>query len=96
MAAQGVVEEDYQRRLQTGAAAAARRWQIALENMNLAVGSALLPALASLGDTIVPIIDRMAAFAEAHPALTRAVLRPPARLSPCASPRWLHNSRFYG
>lgn len=79
LAAQGVVEEDYQRRLQTGAVAS-QRWAIALENLNLAIGSALLPALASLGESLVPIVNAMAAFAEAHPGLTKAIVGTTAAL----------------
>lgn len=77
--AQGVVEEDYQRRLQTGAMAS-QRWAVALESLNLAIGSALLPALASLGEALVPIVNRMAAFAEANPGLTRAIVATTAAL----------------
>jgi len=73
LAAQGVVEEDYQRRLKTGASAL-MRFRIAIEAINLAVGSALLPGLTSLADVVVPLTDKIAAFAEAHPALTRAVI----------------------
>ncbi|MBI1620168.1 phage tail tape measure protein [Aquamicrobium sp. cd-1] len=73
MSAQGVVEEDYQRRLVTGQLAT-QRIQIAMENLNLAIGSALLPALANLGDVIVPIITKMAEWAEANPALTQAIV----------------------
>lgn len=73
MAAQGVVEEDYQRRLRTGEMAA-RRFSIAIENINNAVGAALLPALADLAGALVPIVNRMAEFAEANPALTRGLV----------------------
>lgn len=73
LAAQGVVEADYQRRLQTGAMAG-QRFAIAMENVNVAIGAALLPALSDLADTIVPIINRMAEFAEAHPQLTRVIV----------------------
>lgn len=73
MAAQGVVEADYQRRLVTGQLAA-ERIRIAFENLNLAIGAALLPALANLGDVIVPIVTAMAEWAEAHPALTQGVV----------------------
>lgn len=73
MAAQGVVEEDYRRRLLTGAMAG-QRFAIALENINTSIGAALLPTLAQLAETLVPIIDRMAAFAENNPKLTRTVV----------------------
>ncbi len=73
MKAQGVVQEDYDRRLKTSANAS-RRFSIAIENISIAIGSALLPALNDISDVVVPIINRMAEFAEAHPALTRAVV----------------------
>lgn len=73
MAAQGVVEADYQRRLQTGEMAA-KRFSIAIENINAAIGAALLPALSDMADTLVPIINKMAAWAEANPELTRGLV----------------------
>lgn len=79
MKAQGVVEEDYQRRLKTGASAI-QRFRIAAENINLAIGAALLPGLTDLADAIVPLSNRMAAFAEKHPAVTRAVVATAAGL----------------
>lgn len=72
LAAQGTVEADYERRLQTGALAT-RRWHIAMESLNLAIGNALLPTLTSLANEIIPIVNRMAEWADAHPALTRAI-----------------------
>ncbi len=79
LAAQGVVEEDYQRRLKTGASAN-QRFRIALEGINLAIGAALLPGLTDLADAIVPLMNRMASFAEKHPAVTRAVVATTAGL----------------
>ena len=73
LAAQGTVEEDYQRRLLTGEMAA-KRFSIAIENINNSVGAALLPALADLADTLVPIVNRMADWAEANPGLTRGLV----------------------
>jgi len=79
MAAQGVVEEDYQRRLQTGALAT-QRWKIAMEGLNLSIGNALLPALTSLANDLIPIVNKMAEWTEAHPALTRAIVATTAGL----------------
>lgn len=79
LAAQGVVEEDYRRRLQT-AATAIQRFRIAVENINLAIGGALLPGLTVLADAIVPLANRFAAFAEKHPAVTRAIVATSAAL----------------
>lgn len=39
------------------------------EALKIAVGNALLPALASLMDALGPVVDRLAQFAEAHPEL---------------------------
>lgn len=79
LAAQGVVEEDYQRRLQTGAMAT-QRWRIAAEGLNLAIGNALLPALTGLANDLIPIVNRMAEWADAHPGLTRAIVGTTAAL----------------
>ncbi len=79
MKAQGVVQQDYERRLKTSAAAA-KRFRISMENIALAIGSALLPAMNSLADIIVPIMNRMAEFAEAHPQLTRVIVATTAAL----------------
>lgn len=79
MKAQGVVQQDYERRLKTSAAAA-KRFRISMENIALSIGSALLPAMNSLADVIVPIVNRMAEFAEAHPKLTVAIVATSAAL----------------
>ncbi len=79
LAAQGVVEEDYQRRMQTGAAAA-QRWRVAIEGLNLAIGSALLPALTSLANSLTPIVSRIGELADRYPGLTRAIVATGAAL----------------
>lgn len=71
--AQGVVEEDYQKRLQTGALAG-KRFAVAMESISLAIGAALLPALTDLANLIVPVLNRMADFAAANPRLTAAII----------------------
>ncbi|UXN05268.1 phage tail tape measure protein [Bartonella sp. HY761] len=73
MEAQGVVEEDYQRRLKTGAAAA-KRFGLAFESISITIGNILLPVLADLADKLVPIINSIADFAEANPELTRNII----------------------
>jgi TP901 family phage tail tape measure protein len=73
MKAQGVVEGDYQRRLQTSAAALTR-WKATLEGLSVSIGAALLPALNRLADVLGPIINRVAEFAEANPNLTAALV----------------------
>lgn len=79
LAAQGVVEEDYKRRLQTGAAAT-MRWRNAIEGLNLAIGGALLPALTSLANDIIPIVNKISEWTDKHPALTRAIVTTAAAL----------------
>lgn len=79
MAAQGVVEADYANRMKTAAAGMARL-QIITENLSLSIGTALVPALISLGETIGPVAERIAKFAEANPQLTRWVVGATAAL----------------
>src|SRR5690606_27802335 len=59
-------------RLLTGAIAG-QRFANAMENINTSIGAALLPAVAQLGEKLVPLIDRMATFAEQNPRLTQTV-----------------------
>ena len=73
MGAQGVVEEDYQRRQKT-AAAAVMRFKAAIESVQLAIGSALLPVLADFATALVPIINSIGDFIEKNPGLTRAII----------------------
>lgn len=51
-----------------------------LNELGITIGSALIPALNDIMATLGPIISRMAAFAEAHPALTRAIIATTAAL----------------
>ena len=73
MDAQGVVEDDYLRRLETGAAAT-ERWKNAVESLNIAIGTALLPALTSLAETLTPIIVKIGELADRYPGLNRAIV----------------------
>lgn len=79
MDAQGVVEDDYLRRLETGAAAT-ERWKNAVESLNIAIGTALLPALTSLAETLTPIIVKIGELADRYPGLTRAIVAAGAAL----------------
>lgn len=79
LSAQGSVEEDYQRRLQTGGAAAAR-FRNAIESIKLAIGAALLPVLASTVEKIVPFINAFSDFAARNPGVTRAIVLTTAAL----------------
>lgn len=80
MKAQGVVEADYEKRIRT-AAFATERWHVAIANLGLSIGNALLPALTALVNRLTPIIDRIAAWTEKHPALTRAIITTAAALT---------------
>lgn len=71
--AQGVVEEDYQRRLKT-AEGAARRWGVLMENISTSVGAAITPAMVGLGEAVTPLLTGLAGMAERFPAITRAVV----------------------
>lgn len=80
MKAQGVVDADFAERMKTAAAGLARL-QIAMERISLAVGEALVPALASVGEALAPLVERLVRFAEANPVLTRAVFSAVAGLT---------------
>ncbi len=64
----GTVAADYERRMQTSAMMT-QRWQNSIENLNLAIGDGLLPALSGVVDQLIPIIKGITDFAQAHPQL---------------------------
>ncbi|CAH1672416.1 MULTISPECIES: phage tail tape measure protein [unclassified Chelatococcus] len=68
--ANGVVEEDYQRRIKTSAAQTAL-FQARMENLAITIGTALLPAMNGLLDKLGPLVKRFADFADANPALIK-------------------------
>jgi len=71
--AQGVVEEDYQRRLKT-TQGFVQRFRATMENLNISLGTALLPAINEIADRLSFLASKLADFAEAHPKLTRNVV----------------------
>lgn len=73
MKASGMVEEDFQRRIKTSAAAVAR-FQASIENLNIAIGTALLPGLTQLTDLLGEHANEVATLAEKYPAVTRSVV----------------------
>lgn len=77
--AQGLTEEMFARRMKT-AQAAIDRFNVSLESLQISLGTTLLPGLTVLVDAILPLSNRMAAFAEKHPAVTRAVVATAAAL----------------
>lgn len=79
MKAQGVVEEDYKRRLETSAGTL-MRLKVVAESISLSLGEALIPALISIAKIIEPIAESFARFAEANPQLTAAIVGTTAAL----------------
>lgn len=67
--ASGTVDKDYERRVKT-AAGAMERWKASVENLQIALGTALLPALNDILDAIIPIINKIGEWTQAHPDLT--------------------------
>ncbi|PRD40867.1 phage tail tape measure protein [Phyllobacterium phragmitis] len=65
--------KEYETRSKT-TANAVQLFKNQLGALGIVIGSALLPALTSIMETLGPIIKRMADFAEAHPALTRVIV----------------------
>lgn len=79
MKSEGTVSADYQRRMQDNAMVT-KRWQIAMENLNLTVGNALLPALSDLADKIIPIMQGIGDWIDANPELTSGLVTAAAGL----------------
>ncbi len=79
LSAQGVIEEDYQRRLKT-TGAILRRFRNTIDSMSISIGTALLPAVSLLADKIGFLAARVADFAEAHPVLVQNVVLASAAL----------------
>ncbi len=71
--AQGVVDADYERRVRT-AAGATERWRATMENLNITLGTALLPLLNDIVDKLIPIIQKIGEWVQANPELTRTIL----------------------
>ena len=66
MKASGVVEKDYQRRIET-AAGATIRWKASIENLSLAIGTSLLPVMSDLVNRFTPVIDAIGKWTGANP-----------------------------
>ncbi len=75
----GSVSREFENRSKT-TATALQLFRNGLNELGITVGAALLPALNDIMATLGPIISRLAAFAEAHPALTRAIIATTAAL----------------
>lgn len=68
MGAEGVVDEDYVRRIGTAQGAIAR-WNQSLENLNLTFGATLLPTINRVLDAVVPVIGAIGQWTAANPEL---------------------------
>jgi TP901 family phage tail tape measure protein len=79
LAADGTVEADFQARLATPAGAIAR-FEASIENLNIAVGNSLVPALARFAESVTPMIDGVASFVDANAELVAAVVEITAAL----------------
>jgi TP901 family phage tail tape measure protein len=69
----GMVEADFQSRLQTGEGALMRN-RARLENINILIGSALLPAIAGIVDKAAPLLQMIADLVERFPKATGVVI----------------------
>ncbi|TGQ92183.1 phage tail tape measure protein [Mesorhizobium sp. M8A.F.Ca.ET.208.01.1.1] len=79
LAAQGTVEEDYQRRLKT-TLGTLQRFQATIETMNTSIGAALLPGLSEYADKLGTVAAKVADFADAYPQLTSNLVQAGAAL----------------
>lgn len=70
---EGVVDADFERRTRT-AAGAMERWNASVQNLNIALGTTLLPLLNDLLDGLIPVIDSVGKFAAAYPDVTKNVM----------------------
>ena len=73
MGAQGTVEEDYARRLQTSQAMA-DRWKATIENLNTSIGQTLLRLITDLSGKMIPIVDSIGSWADKNPQLTSTLI----------------------
>lgn len=69
----GSVNAEFARRAQT-TEYAVQRFKSQLNELGITVGAALLPALNRLMESLGPLINRVAQFADANPKLTQAVV----------------------
>ncbi len=72
MKAQGVIDTDFATMMAT-AAEQMRATQIAAENLKLALGNALLPAIRGIAEALRPLLDGLADIVANHPKTVAAV-----------------------
>ncbi|MFK8251959.1 phage tail tape measure protein [Ancylobacter terrae] len=71
--ASGEVEADFLRRMQT-AGAKVDRFLGSVENLNIALGNALLPTLTTITDKLVPMINAIGSLSERFPNVTAGIV----------------------
>lgn len=57
-----------------------QRFKSQMNNVAVSIGATLLPALVQIGDKLGPIVNKLAAYAEAHPELVRNIVAVTAAL----------------
>lgn len=77
--ANGIVEQDFARRMETYEAKA-KAFRVALENIGIAIGNTLLPTMNSMLKAVAPLVERMERFAEANPELVAGIIKVTAAL----------------
>lgn len=70
--ASGVVDADFERRIRT-ARGAMDRWNASIENLNITLGTTLLPVLNDVLDKIIPIINKVGEWVSANPQLASGI-----------------------
>jgi TP901 family phage tail tape measure protein len=70
--ANGVIEEDFSRRVDT-AQQAMERFNASMERLSIAVGTVLLPALTAVMDKIMPFADALAKLATENPQIAASI-----------------------
>lgn len=71
--ASGVVDKDFDRMMETGAEKT-KAFQIALQNFQTGVGTALIPLLNKITQNLVPILNRLTELVNAHPRIAGALV----------------------
>jgi TP901 family phage tail tape measure protein len=73
LGAKGVIDEDYRKQLKTFTETL-KSFSVSAERLGITVGNALLPPLTSLAEKITPIVEGIANWASANPALAKSVV----------------------
>lgn len=79
LSADGTVERDFLARMETPQAKV-DRFMASVENLNIAIGNSLVPALTEFAESVTPMIDGVADFVDANGELVAAVVEITAAL----------------